>query len=990
MTDTVNTTKTIRKKNKNGGFRGLYDRFMDRTEGRRVYALVFLLPVITMYLVYAFFEVHPFGGNSVLVLDLNGQYVYYYEAMRDAFWGDGSLMYDWSRNLSGEMFGIFGYYLASPFMIIVCLMPRTAMCGAIELMQLMKVGTAAVTFAYLLRFTGKPKNGALIAFSTFYSLMAYMIVQFMDPMWLDGLIYLPLIIVGVHKLVDNGKMAPYIIPLSLMFIAHFYIGYMIGFFTFIYFVAYCFSKEGRIFAKGIEFVLLRFIAGTVVAILCSCIVLIPVVSSLRLGKLEFTTPDWSMATQFDFLTFITKLFPMSYDTVYPEGLPMIYCGTAILLLVPLFFMNDKIGMKQKVSKGLVCAVLFISMYIRPVDIVWHGFQVPNWLPFRYSFAFSLMFVWMGYEAFEHSDGITSKQIGGVFTALLAFLFWCERENYEHFQIFDSYTDDAGEVHWKMQGIWFSVIALSIYFVLIHLHRKYKASKPLAVITVMLVCAEMFCNASDTLVKIDKDVAYSTYYSYEPYMSNTREFVQEIKDKDDSLFYRSEATFHRTVNDPIGTDYHGLSHSSSTMNSPALTLLKQLGFAYGGHYTKYDGATLLTDSFFDIKYLMDKEGNNNRYVDSRIKVPEEYKLAGSSVKTNLVYEKPSPDEDKQEREVEETYLYYENPYALGLGMVSSDRILDAKLSDQNPFENQNQIFNCILGGDTFTQFFTRLTPVNSDRENVNETSLVDGHKKFYKANTAQAESHVDYVVRMDKDSKLYMYLPSKYERKCNIWVQDEDEFQVTENEMDFAGAFFEGDDLSTLCLGEFKKGQEIRIRITLIDEDNEAFWLDELFYTFDFDAFEKAVDRIREHGVLDLTDMGDRFVKGTVNAQGSDKYLLTTIPDEDGWVVKVNGKKVDYEVTLGTLITIPLESGNNEIEMTFSPNYFKLAVVLTIIGLLMLAGIFMFEYRDGIIIEKIMSRDDNYHPQAKIEKEIEKQNKRESKSQTKGTDTKINF
>ena len=66
------------------------------------------------------------------------------------------------------------------------------------------------------------------------------------------------------------------------------------------------------------------------------------------------------------------------------------------------------------------------------------------------------------------------------------------------------------------------------------------------------------------------------------------------------------------------------------------------------------------------------------------------------------------------------------------------------------------------------------------------------------------------------------------------------------------------------------------------------------------------------------------------------------------------------------------------------------MVLTVIGLLMLAGIFMFEYRDGIIIEKIMSRDDNYHPQAKIEKEIEKQNKRESKSQTKGTDTKINF
>ena len=51
----------------------------------------------------------------MLCLDLNGQYVYYFEALRDAFWGDGSIFYNWSRNLSGEFMGIIGYYLASPF-----------------------------------------------------------------------------------------------------------------------------------------------------------------------------------------------------------------------------------------------------------------------------------------------------------------------------------------------------------------------------------------------------------------------------------------------------------------------------------------------------------------------------------------------------------------------------------------------------------------------------------------------------------------------------------------------------------------------------------------------------------------------------------------------------------------------------------------------------------------------------------------------------------
>ena len=71
-----------------------------------------------MFAAYAFFNIHPFGDGSVLVLDLNGQYVYYYEEFRDAFWGDGSFIYNWSRNLSGEMFGVFAYYLASPFMLM--------------------------------------------------------------------------------------------------------------------------------------------------------------------------------------------------------------------------------------------------------------------------------------------------------------------------------------------------------------------------------------------------------------------------------------------------------------------------------------------------------------------------------------------------------------------------------------------------------------------------------------------------------------------------------------------------------------------------------------------------------------------------------------------------------------------------------------------------------------------------------------------------------
>ena len=35
----------------------------------------FLVPLAIMYILYLAMEIHPFGNGSVLVLDLNGQYV---------------------------------------------------------------------------------------------------------------------------------------------------------------------------------------------------------------------------------------------------------------------------------------------------------------------------------------------------------------------------------------------------------------------------------------------------------------------------------------------------------------------------------------------------------------------------------------------------------------------------------------------------------------------------------------------------------------------------------------------------------------------------------------------------------------------------------------------------------------------------------------------------------------------------------------------------
>lgn len=87
-------------------------RFFPREYSYLIYA--FLIPVILNYLIYVAMKIHPFGDGSVLVLDLNGQYVYFYEALRNAALGEESFLYSFCRSLGGEFGGIYAYYVASP------------------------------------------------------------------------------------------------------------------------------------------------------------------------------------------------------------------------------------------------------------------------------------------------------------------------------------------------------------------------------------------------------------------------------------------------------------------------------------------------------------------------------------------------------------------------------------------------------------------------------------------------------------------------------------------------------------------------------------------------------------------------------------------------------------------------------------------------------------------------------------------------------------
>ena len=192
----------------------------------------FLFPAIIMLAIYLALGHKPIGDFSVLTLDLNAQYVYFYEALREFVYGDASLLYSFSRSLGGEFMGIYAYYVASPLSYIVAIFPKSLMLFALLTIIVIKIGLCGLTFGfYLHKHTKDLNKNKVILFATMYALSAYAITYQNNIMWLDGLFLLPILTYSIERLIKHGRCKLFIATLALMMMSHYYIGYMLCWYT---------------------------------------------------------------------------------------------------------------------------------------------------------------------------------------------------------------------------------------------------------------------------------------------------------------------------------------------------------------------------------------------------------------------------------------------------------------------------------------------------------------------------------------------------------------------------------------------------------------------------------------------------------------------------------------------------------------------------------------------------------------------------------------
>ncbi|MBO7250250.1 MAG: YfhO family protein [Clostridia bacterium] len=875
------------------------------TSSRSSYlAFCFIVPIVLAYLMYLAREIHPFGDGSVLVLDLSAQYVYFFEALRDFAHGDADLLYSFSRSLGGEFVGIYAYYVASPLSYIVALFPKAMMLEALLTLFLLKCGLCGFTFGFYLHKNSKnPNRVMVIAFSVMYALSAYGIVHQHNTMWIDAMIWLPLVTYGIEQLVKFGKFKLFVIALAITLWSNFYIGYMVCIYVAIYFFYYLIAYgDGKNNPRGEKAhnlrSFIRIVVFSAIAIAIAAFIVLGAYYALSFGKNEFTSPNWTPRLRFNFLDFFTKFLPGAYDTVRPEGLPFVYTGMLTLILLPVYFMSRKISSREKVASLGLLGIFALSFSISSLDLIWHGFQEPVWLNNRYSFIFGFIVLVLAYKAFGLLREASEKFLLAIGAFIVLFIAVAEKQTLE------TYVKSEDKLL-AFECVWLSIVAAVVITLLLCLlvrTKNVRKRENIAGILVAVICIELFCNGLTCMNQLDKDVAYSGYNGYNTPLKNLREVTDFIKEQDSS-FYRTEQIPRRAVNDSMALGTKGVSGSTSTLNLDTIAFMHNLGYTGTEHWTEYAGENPVTDALLGIKYVV---GQKNTSVPG-IYYPEIY--------------------------TGEKYIAYKNPYALSLAYGVNSAVKDFSMVEyKSHFERLNALVSAMTGEQE--DIFVPLLMNEIPRLSNCEMSSTSGHAK-YTAISSTSPATVTFTATAPMNRcQIFFYAPSDFPREAKIKVNGKDVltyFTSNTNRIISLGVFTPYTDVET---GNYITPKIINLEFTLEGEDLYLLKNCNYFYYIDMDAFESAFAKLGANPQLQIDEgFTDSHFTGSIKTENQNQMILTTIPYDEGWQITVDGKPVEIYETLDALIAFDIaDAGDHSLEFRYAPRIYKLATLICITGI----------------------------------------------------------
>ena len=504
------------------------------------YATCFAFSIALFVALAAAGHVYPFGDNSFLTNDLKYQYIDFFAWFRRVLLGEANLRYSFSQGLGMNTWGLYSYYLASPFNLLCALFPADKLTLFVFVISALKLGCIHISSAWYVQKRFDLSKPAIFLLSLSFTFCSWTISNLRNPLWIDCLILLPICAYGCYELIRKQRMICLVIATALNVMFCWYTAYIsilfLCIFVLVEFVDYV-AEEGFSWKLMLDRAL-RFAGAIALGLLLSAWTFLPTILAmskggpvLALGPLLKTSLK----------SLIRGFLPCMW--VSNESTPQFYCGIIMMLLAVSLLVNRTVSIKTCIATLVVTIILVASSVLSPIEYIWCGMRVPNGFYSRTAFLLSFFTLWTaGYalQALKNQPKLRQTYRPVVIMPLLALTA---------IELFAN-----AHVIWNQLYVGYSEEANSTY-----------------VTTV-----------TDTITAIQDQTSASFYR------------IDRTTTRVDSA----------ALNEGLALGYNQLSSYSSANNPQAIALLNSLGYSSVGEFsTRYAEPILAVDALLGVKYAI---------------------------------------------------------------------------------------------------------------------------------------------------------------------------------------------------------------------------------------------------------------------------------------------------------------------------------------------------------------------------------------------------
>lgn len=863
---------------------------------RRVYTYSIVLPVIVMSIVFACLGVFPFGKNTVMAIDFASQYIDLFAFFKRTIsqLDFSGFFYSFSKSLGGDMVGVWGYYLLSPFNLIYLLFPYDWLSVAATLTILARYAAMGFTFSYFIirRYNALEKRPFLIPiFAMVYALTGHNVAYQMNPLWYDAMIMLPLVITGVEEVLDGNKKAyKYSILLALSILLQYYMSYMMCLFIIIYALYYLCRKNWIVKKK--LYALVRLAVYSFIAVGLSAILLYPIVQNLLLSKGTYTEPlvfrwEWSF-NPLDILS-KTMIGAFDYDQM-PKGLPNVYVASFSFISFLVFFFMKEFKWQERMAGLVVMLIFIVSMAHDFTNKIWHLGQTPAWFFHRFTYLTAFFIVITAYRAVRNISVLSLKTVVSICVLII---FINIATYYQHASYMTIIQQVVSTLLWL----------LAVVFLYTH------KTKLMWVLMCLIAIIEVGVNAH----LVQSKIGYANTYTFANAYQVINEAIEPIRPTT-SEFYRISKMFNRGKNDPFMHNYPGLTHFSSNMESKTMDLFDNMGDAGSNAATNYGTGTPLTDALYGVKYVVQlrnlpQEQKNNITT---------YAFTRESTRKDLYSYYTAISETDRTRT-------YRNDNVLSIAFGVNQSVIDLELKANNPVYNQNMILqaldNSITEEGYLTSYgFSNITLNNFETDNPNNLSSVS----LKRIDNTQPAS-ITYTFTPQTDDIYYISVPATLN-------ESKSDLKLTLNGQAYE-YYVRFDHRQLFNVADNNKGQEIKFEISTQTLDKLNIFNVEVVRLNKAKVNEVISKRKKQE--MKVSQWRNNVVEGQVEITDDSTYLMTTIPYSKGWHAYVDNQKVETLEIWNSLMAVPISSGYHTIKFEYIPYGLNVGIMISIVSSVLL-------------------------------------------------------